>query len=494
MPLLSSLVVGDRTEIDSADLLEQFLRGLPLAVAIFDAERCLARNEAWVSLCGATPNGSLVGPFPRVGERLESAVRRCLEGAPQESGRERVTRPDGQADHMKWQVTPWRLADGRGWGIVVSIGAITAQVEAEERLAEREALIRELFEQSPIGLNLCRMDGLWLESNPAFLDIIGYTRAEADVGLTYWQLTPRKYDADEATQLELLRARRRYGPYEKEFIRKDGRLVPVRLNGFIVSRDGEDYIWSLIEDLSTQRELERRIEEERAKAVQAAKLAAMGEMAASFAHEINNPLGIIDGYAYLLADAIEEGDRAVIDEGLSAIREAVQRAAKIVQGLRKISRRTDDQPDEKVSLGTIVAESINLCKARILTHGVGLEVEVESDVTVLGNSIELSQVVINLLNNAFDAVRGCDQRWIRVKLRAGPEGAAELSVQDSGPGVPAELQSKIFEPFVTTKPAGEGTGLGLSISKSILERHGGDLRLDAAAKHTRFIVSLPRSG
>ena len=159
-----------------------------------------------------------------------------------------------------------------------------------------------------MGLNLCTMDGLWLESNQAFCDIIGYTQAEADGGLTYWQLTPRKYDAQEQVQLEKLRTTRRYGPYEKEFIRKDGTLVPVRLNGFVVEREGKPYIWSLIEDLTAQRALEAELEDERLKAIQASKLATVGEMAAGIAHELNNPLGIIDAYAFALEDARARGD------------------------------------------------------------------------------------------------------------------------------------------------------------------------------------------
>jgi PAS domain S-box-containing protein len=336
------------------------------------------------------------------------------------------------------------------------------------------------------------MDGLWLESNPAFLDIIGYTREEADGGLTYWQLTPRKYDEDEAVQLENLKRTRRYGPYEKEFIRKDGRAVPVRLNGFLVHRDGEDFIWSIVEDLTKQRQLEARLEEERAKSIHATKLAVMGEMAASFAHEINNPLGIIDAYAFSLHETLANPDPALYEEGLAAIREAVHRAGKIVHSLGKFSRQSSGEPLENVSVATVVKESLDLCRARLRTNGVEIEVEGRTDAEVRGHAIELSQVVVNLINNAFDAVQGADSRWVRVTLADRSDGRVEIAVEDSGPGVPEELETKIFQPFVTTKPVGRGTGLGLSISRSIIERHGGSLSLERRAPHARFVVSLPK--
>lgn len=479
-------------------MLAELLRTLPLGAALFDRDmRYLAHNEAWLD-AHAEPRGrDLVGAlhyevFPEIPERWREVNRRCLAGATERSRRDTFIRSDGRREHLGWTVSPWRDEAGEIGGLVIYVERVTAQVETEERLAEREDLIRDLFEQSPIGLNLCRMDGLWLESNPAFLGIIGYSREEADGGLTYWQLTPRRYDADEAVQLETLETQRRYGPYEKEFIRKDGRLVPVRLNGFLVHRDGEDFIWSLIEDLTTQRQLEARLEEERAKSIHATKLAVMGEMAASFAHEINNPLSIIDAYAFNIEQAGRRPDPALLAEGIFAIRDSVQRAGKIVQSLGKFARQTSDEPLVSIPLTSLVQESIDLCRARLRTSGVTVSFEAKSPLQVRGRAIELSQVIVNLINNGFDAVQTAQDKWLRIGVGEGADATAEISVEDSGPGVPAEIAERIFEPFVTTKPAGAGTGLGLSISRSIIERLGGSLTLDREKPFTRFVVALPR--
>jgi len=479
----------------AVQVLREVFRTLRIGAALFDRDiRYLAHNEAWLTAHGEPAGRDLVGlrhyDVLPIRDEWRQVHARCLEGGTEQRRKDFFDRPDGRREHLRWEVAPWRTVDGAIAGLVIYAEAITEQVEAQRRLAERESMIRDLFEQSPVGLNLCAMNGLWIESNPAFLDIIGYTQAEANGGLTYWQLTPRKYDADEAVQLDHLREHGRYGPYEKEFIRKDGRLVPVRLNGFLVEREGERYIWSLIEDLTAQRVLESRVEEERVKAIHASKLAMMGEMAASFAHEINNPLEIIDAFAFTLKDAIASGDAVYVDESLAAIRAAVARAGKIVHGLRKFARERDVAPAD-VPIATIVNDAMDLCRARIRTHGVELEVKVETTTRVRGHSIELSQVLVNLLNNAFDVTSVSPHKWIRVTAIDRPSTVL-IAVEDSGPGMPAHLIDDMFRPFFTTKPVGAGTGLGLSISRTIIESHGGTLTFDRSAPHTRFVVELPK--
>lgn len=471
---------------------------MPMAAAIFDREmRHLAYNAAWATAHGHPQGESLLGKSyyetnPEIRERWRAIHARCLAGATERADLDECVHPDGRRAYLRWVIAPWRDDGGAIGGIFVSAEDVSDQVATRKRLEERESLIRAFFEKSPVGLNLCRMDGLWLESNPAFLRIIGYTREEADGGLTYWQLTPRKYDADENRQLELLREVKHYGPYEKEFIRKDGTLVPVRLNGFIVERDGEEYIWSLIEDMTEQRALEAKLEEERVRAIQASKLATMGEMAASFAHEINNPLGIISAFSHVLADAVAKGRTKEAEEAIDAIHSATDRAAKIVRGLRRFARESVREPRARLSVASLIEDALVLCRARIDTHGVSLTVDKDTTAEIEGHAIELSQVLVNLLNNAFDATRGSRNGWIRVSVKDDPAGCVAVVVEDSGAGIPEHARDAIFRSFFTTKKSGEGTGLGLSISRSIVERHGGTLTLDTTAPNTRFVVRLPR--
>lgn len=479
-------------------LFAEVVRTLPLAAAVFDRDmKYIAHNDSWVTTHGYHDDRELIGRshyevFPEIPEAWRDIHRRCLAGATERRDLDVFVRADGGEEFLRWVVAPWREADESVGGVVIYAENITEQIQTQRRLGERESLIRDLFERSTVGLNLCTLEGLWLESNPAFLDIIGYSREEADGGLTYWQLTPRKYDADEAAQIESLRTTGRYGPYEKEFIRKDGRPVPVRLNGFLVERNGTQCIWSLIEDLTGQRALEARIEEERLKAIHASKLAMVGEMAAGIAHEINNPLSIIGGYAYTLRGAIARGDTGAVQEALDAITEATERAGKIVHGLRKFSRQSGGDARAEVGVDEVIADALNLCGARVRTRGVSVTRDIRTTARIEADAIEMSQVFVNLLNNAFDAAGPSTEPWIRVTATDGPEpGWVTVLVEDSGPRIPPEVAERIFRPFFTTKKVGEGTGLGLSISRSIVESHGGTLTCDPGAPSTRFVVRLP---
>lgn len=355
-------------------------------------------------------------------------------------------------------------------------------------LLAQERFVRAFFEESSVGLNLCRMDGHWLESNRAFLDIIGYAAEEADDGkLTYWQLTPRKYDAQETEQLARLSATGKYGPYEKEFIRKDGSLVPVRLNGFTIEVGGEKMIWSFIEDLSS----ERALETERLKAIHGSKLAALGEMAASIAHEINNPLAIISAFAFTLPESIAAGDQALITEALTAIQKAVERAGAITAGLRRLSRGTAKSAFEPIMLSSVITEAMALAGARTRADGLVLELDVQTTATVLGNGVQLLQVLLNLVNNAVDAVKGAPVRQLAVRARD-DDAFAFVIVEDTGPGIAPEHTGRLFDRFFTTKEPDEGTGLGLSISRDIVQSMHGTLTWDRVSDRTRFIVRLPR--
>ncbi len=492
-------VNGELPESVPQPLLAELIRHLPMAVAAFDRDmRYLAYSPSWLSAHGDSSGREIFGlshydVFPSIRGEWRAIHRRCLAGATERSELDYFEGTDGQREYLRWLVTPWRNEQGEVAGILIYLENISDQVLTRHRLSERESFIRDFFAESPLGLNLCRMDGLWLESNAAFLRIIGYSPEEADGGLTYWQLTPRKYDAAEAVQLDHLRTTGRYGPYEKEFIRKDGTLVPVRLNGFLIEREGETFIWSLIEDMTEQRALEQGLDEERLKAIQSSKLATLGEMAAGFAHEINNPLGVIDLYAHSLREAIDGADQAHIDEAIGGIRAAAARAAHIVRGLGRFSRQTGGEPSSVLSMKSVVEDAIGLCRGRIASGGVALEVDTATPVEVRGHAIELSQVLVNLLNNAHDAAARADSSWVRISIEDTPgEADVAVSVEDSAGPILEDVADQLFRPFFTTKKAGEGTGLGLSISRSIVERHGGTLALDRASPHTRFVMRLPK--
>lgn len=241
-------------------------------------------------------------------------------------------------------------------------------------------------------------------------------------------------------------------------------------------------------DITTQQENQLAL-------VTSSRLSSLGEMASGVAHEINNPLAIIQGRAYLIErtlhlDASVEKDRIL--KSTQQIVATVQRVAKIVRGLRSLSRDTSEEPFEIASVDEAIEDALEMCREKFKNNGVDLEVDTGGGegIRFWGRSEQISQVVLNLLSNAFDAAQASQHPWVRIGLSK-TENEVLILIQDSGPGVPAEIQSKIFDPFFTSKEVGKGTGLGLSISSSILKRHGGRLVFDRSHKQTTFIASLP---
>ena len=166
----------------------------------------------------------------------------------------RIVRPDGSIRHVHELAQAIPDSSGQLIELAGTVQDVTDQIEAEAALTENEEKFRGLYEQSPVGIALNEMDGSFIEANQSFLDLIGYTDEECRA-LSYWQLTPEKYSDQEAIQLENLNKSGHYGPYEKEYIHKNGQLISVLLNGSIVhDRDGNKRIWSIVQDI-TQRKL-----------------------------------------------------------------------------------------------------------------------------------------------------------------------------------------------------------------------------------------------
>jgi signal transduction histidine kinase len=227
-------------------------------------------------------------------------------------------------------------------------------------------------------------------------------------------------------------------------------------------------------------EMAAAVKRHQAQVVDSEKLAGIGRLAAGVAHEINNPLGVILGYAKILRKK-SDGKMA---EDLSVIEEETLRAKEIVEGLLDLSRPLPAGA-EAVDLRALSDEVVSrLGEARLLD---GVRVSVDGRASAPGHADKLRQVLVNLVRNAAEAAGAGGQVAVRI---AEADGAAFVSVEDSGPGIPSERRDRLFEPFFTTKP--RGTGLGLAVSRAIARAHGGDLAAQAAdAGGARFALTLP---
>ena len=234
---------------------------------------------------------------------------------------------------------------------------------------------------------------------------------------------------------------------------------------------------------------EKELALQRAAMIQADKMSALGRMAGEIAHEINNPLAIIHGNAVLLKKVAEEGGE--VGRMADIIEQTSTRISKVVKAMRSVARDSKDDPITSCSLASILRDVLSICRERFREAGVELSVAVpDPDIEIFCRPTEVCQVLVNLLNNAYDAVEGKSGAWTRVDLEKRKDKAV-ISVTDSGPGVPLLIRSRILEPFFTTKEVGKGLGLGLSISKSLVSGHQGELWLDEASPNTRFAFTVP---
>ncbi len=243
-------------------------------------------------------------------------------------------------------------------------------------------------------------------------------------------------------------------------------------------------------------ETNKRLSHEQALRVSSARLVALGEMSAGIAHEINNPLAVIQMSADQMRGLIprfelpqEFAER--IQLSLRRIEQMSQRIMSIITGLRSFSRDGSKEAMLPASLKKIVTDTLEICMARLEHQEVKIKLNLDTPLEMVPcRAIQISQVILNLINNAYDAVEGKSNSWIAIDLHQ-KNHFAEIWVTDSGPGIAPEIRQKILEPFFTTKAIGKGTGLGLSIAVGILQSHGGTLEIDTECPNTRFVLKIP---
>lgn len=243
--------------------------------------------------------------------------------------------------------------------------------------------------------------------------------------------------------------------------------------------------------LERQLELEKLVEERSAMLLSQAKFSALGEMTAGIAHEINNPLGIIANRTSHLRNHVlrDRASKEFIVRNLEQIEATSERMSKIIRSLRNFSKDNRNEPFQKNPVGKLVEETLSYCSDRFHLNAIKLILDPCPEREIECRSVQVSQVLLNLLNNSFDAVVERKEAWVRISYEVGDQ-MLKIVITDSGPGISEEVRKRIMEPFFTTKEL-TGTGLGLSISRGIIDDHRGRLYYDESSSHTRFVVELP---
>lgn len=228
---------------------------------------------------------------------------------------------------------------------------------------------------------------------------------------------------------------------------------------------------------------------------QASRLSSLGAMAGGIAHEINNPVTIIMGMLKIVIKELASDkpvDRVKMGGTLEKARQYTERISKIVKGIRALSRDGSRDPFIQSKVQDIIDNTFGLCEASIQTNSIQLSYDLEDpNLGIDCRPVQISQVLLNLINNSLDAIGDRKNPWIHVAVKKINDETVEFSVTDCGDGIPEDIAFQLMQPFFTTKGAGKGTGLGLSISQEIIKAHFGKFALDREFANTRFYFQIP---
>jgi PAS domain S-box-containing protein len=351
--------------------------------------------------------------------------------------------------------------------------------QAEEALRESERQFRAIFDNAAIAIALVSPDGRPVESNPALVEMLGYSSEELR-RMTFAEFThPSDVDLDLRLYRRLMDGEIESYRIEKRYYRKDGRIVWANLTVSLV-RNGlgqPRFAIGMAEDITERKWAEANLLETQAELAHISRLTALGELTASIAHEVNQPLAAIVGNADICLSWLNSkgADLGMVREALADIIDDGNRAGQVIARVRSLIKK-DEAQKELLDINAVIREAIALVASEAVRRQVSLKAELSPHIPpVLGDRIQLQQVLLNLIMNGFESMAACEGGPRELIIKSGECDSAFISVEirDSGPGIdPADLE-RVFAAFYTTKS--NGIGIGLSICRSIINAHGGKL-------------------
>jgi PAS domain S-box-containing protein len=400
---------------------------------------------------------------------------------------------NGQLEDVYWtySYSPIRDSHGKIHGTLVTCSETTEEVVGAKRLRESEARFRSLIEQANVGFLIGDLVGNISYLNPAILKMLGYTAEEVEAGLVRWKdLTPPEYVDLDAHAVQQLQEFGIAQPYEKAYLSKDGRKIPLLIGAAVLASMDERpvEVAAFTVDLSELKRAEGALR-------QSEKLAAVGRLASSIAHEINNPLEAVTNLLYLIDTA------SIPEEVRGFVRMAQQELSRVANITTQTLRFHRQSTNAKTAfLAQIIEGVLSLFHGRLVNAGIEVERQYHDANPVLCYESDIRQVFTNLLSNAIDATASGGKIIVREKnatdWQTGEQGV-RITVADTGHGMSAETRQLIFDPFFTTKGI-TGTGLGLWVSAEILKKHRAKIRVHSRQKQpgqgTVFSIFFPHDG
>lgn len=417
---------------------------------------------------------------------LETGRPLCLEESIPDEG------PDART-FRKWKV-PISDPSGRPRFLLIIAHDITAQKELQDKERTRSRQLQSIGLNAPGILYQFKR---WPDGRFTFPYI-------SERVTTAFGIDPEKVKEDGTPLIESVHPDDRHD-FDLSIQRTIMTLNPWHWEGRMMTPQGVKYyrgasqptphadgsiVWDgILLDVTAEREAEEMVEAQQAQLVESSKLAALGELAGGVAHEINTPLNTIILATDMIGEQLDRGDLESARRSLARITETTSRISYIIRGMKRVCRDGSSDPFEAVCVHSLVDQTISLCQEKFNYTGIELTTDVDENLKVIGRPVQLSQVLLNLLSNAFDATEKLERRRIHISAHMVHDDI-QIAVTDNGGPIPENVKAKMFKTFFTTKESGKGTGLGLSISKKIVEEHDGILELDRSSSLTRFVITL----
>ncbi len=387
-----------------------------------------------------------------------------------------VSRPNGKWIRLRMQP----LHDG---SFIITETDITEAMVATELQAEAESLLRRVLNASGTNILMSRLDDSKIVyRTQAHKEFIGEIDKADD-------MYPDQNDRSDFLA-DILSSRSLDG-FEIQMLKADGNKFPARVTGKLIKYEGEEVIVTSFIDMTQHYAQRDEIVRQREISLQNEKLTALGEVLAGVAHELNNPLSVVTGQSLMLKEeALSESAAYRVDK----ISKSAERCTKIIKTFLALARQKPIKL-ESISINEVIETALDVSSYSLQMTGAQISINLAKNIpNILADEDQLTQVFINLIVNAEHALENI-QNDAKVSIMTRYDEVSDMiiaEIEDNGPGIPYELQARIFEPFYTTKKVGKGTGIGLALSHRIVTTHNGFLEVDSdSSGGAKFSIKLP---